>query len=221
MAGLNGKASRRGIEGVSKATESERRDTHTSLPGEIVDFDPATQTATVRIMYKPTVNGQAVEPPLLKQVPVSQPRAGGFSMTAPIKAGDPVNLSFDGADTSDYYEGGQQTAGTTKRMNSLSDATATPGRAPGPKALSNFDPENMHLGTEDGKSGVRVSPDGKLALEGPGGVEDIMVIVSELLDILSGETADVKYGSSKGKHPLTHQGDFAALKARWDSMKLK
>lgn len=221
MAGLNGKASRRGIEGVSKATEAERRDTHTSLPGEIVDFDPATQTATVKIMYKPTVNGQAVEPPLLKKVPVSQPRAGGFSMTAPLKPGDPLNISFDGADTSDYYETGQQSAGGTKRMNSLSDATATPGRAPGSKALANMDPENMHIGTEDGKSGVRVTPGGKLALEGPGGAEDVMVILSELLDLLTNDKLDVKIGSSKGKvHALENKTQYAALKARLDSMKL-
>lgn len=222
MAGLKGKAGRRGNGGVGNATEAERRDMHGKLPGQIVDFDPVTQEATVKIMYKPTVNGEAVEPPLLTKVPVAQPRGGGFSMTAPIKPGDAVDLSFDSQDVQDYYRTGEQSAGATKRMNSLSNATATPGRPPATKALPNMDPDNMHVGTEDGKSGMRTSPDGKLALEGPGGAEDLLVIISELLGVLAGETTDVILGSSKalGTHPLTNQSTYAALKARVDSMKL-
>lgn len=221
MAGLTGKATRRGTtEGVGRATESERRDTNTNLPGEIVDYDPVTQLATVRIMYKPTVNGTPVEPPLLKKVPVRQTRGGGFSMTVAIKTGDTVNLSFDGVDTSEFQTTGRQMPGITKRLNSLSDATATPDRVASTRALERMDAVNMHLGTEDGLSGVRVSPAGLLALEGPGGSQDMVVILSELLGILLDETTTVKSGSSKGTHPLTNQSAFAALKARLDSMKL-
>lgn len=221
MAGLPGKATRRGAtEGVGRATESERRDTHTNLPARIVEFDHKTQLATLRLMFKPTINGIAIDPPLLKKVPIRQPRGGGFSWTVPIKPGNTVNVTFDGVDTSAYQTTGLQMPGMTKRLNSLSDATASPGRVSDPEALVNMDADNMHLGTDDGKSGVRVSPAGKLALEGPGGIEDMVVILSELLGVLLAETTTVQSGSSKGTHPLTNQSTFAALKARLDSMKL-
>lgn len=215
MSGQQGKATRRSrTAGVGVAAQSERADAFHKLPGQIVSFDPATQTATVKIMHKPIVNGEPIDPPELLEVPVVQPRGGGFSMTAPLGAGDWVELSFDDVDTSGFRDSGEQSAAGSKRLNSLSDAVAVPGRSPATVALGNYDASNLFVGTEDGNSGLRVTPDGKVELAGPGGTQDLVTILHELLTILSSETTIPPL-------PLAHQGDYAALAARLASMKLR
>lgn len=220
MSGLRGKAGRRSkTAAVGAATQAERRDSHTRLPGQIVSFDAATQTASVRIMHMPIVNGEAVSPPILESVPVSQPRGGGFAMTAPIQPGDYVDLTFDDVDTSGFYEGGGQSAPGTQRLNSLSDATATLGRQPSGGALSGYDVANLFVGTEDGSNGLRISRAGLVALDGNG--EELFTILSELLGVLAGDVSVVATGSSSGSWPLQGQGDYSSLKARIDAMKLR
>ena len=215
MTGSVGKATRRSRSlGVGVAAQSERADAFHNLPGQIVSFDPTTQTATVKIMHKPTVNGEVVDPPELLEVPVIQPRGGGFSMTAPLGVGDWVDLKFDDVDTSGFRDSGEQSAAGTKRLNSLSDAVAVPGRAPSTDALPNYDPDNMFAGTADGMSGLRVSKSGQVEIPGPGGTEDLLTLLSELLGILSGEKTVLNID-------LASQSAYASLKARLDAMKLR
>lgn len=215
MSGFVGKATRRSRSaGVGVAAQSERQDMFTKLPGQIVSFDPATQTATVKIMHKPVINGKEVTPPELLEVPVVQPRGGGFSMTAPLGAGDWVDLTFDDVDTSAFRDGGSQ-VGSGRRMNSLSDAIATPGRAPATDVLPNYDSSNLFVGTADGKAGLRVSPSGKVEIAGPGGAEDLVTIIHELLGHLSGSKTTA-IGT-----PIQHAGDYGSLQARVASMKLR
>lgn len=216
MSGYVGKATRRSRSaGVGVAAQSERADAFHKLPGQIVSFDPATQTATVKIMYQPTVDGEPVDPPELLEVPVVQPRGGGFAVTAPLGAGDWVELSFDDVDTSGFRDSGVASAGGTRRMNSLSDAVATPGRAPSTGALPNYDASNFFMGTADGNSGVRVSPDGKVELAGPSGTEDLVSIIHELLGLLAASVT-TPVGTD-----IQHKADYAAIQARVASMKLR
>jgi len=219
MTGLTGKATRRSkTAGVGAAATSERRDTHGRLPGQIVSFDPATQTATVRLMVMPIVNGEPIEPPDLVEVPISQPRGGGFAMTAPIAAGDYVDVNFDDVDTSGFRSSGSQSKPGTARLNSLSDATATLGRQPSGEALTAYDAANMFMGTVDGANGLRISPGGQVAIDGAG--EELFTILSELLDVLSDDSADTTRDSPT-QRPLNGQPAYAALKSRIDAMKLR
>jgi len=178
----------------------------------------ATQTATVRLMVMPLVNGEPVNAPELLEVPVNQPRGGGFAMTAPIAAGDYVDVNFDDVDTSGFRDSGSASAPGTARLNSLSDATATLGRQPSGAALSAYDAANMFMGTIDGANGLRISPEGKVAIDGAG--EELLTILSELLDVLSDDSADTTRDSATAR-PLNGQPAYAALKGRLDAMKLR
>jgi len=219
MTGLTGKATRRSkTAGVGQAAQSERRDTHGRLPGQIVSFDPGTQTASIRIMHMPIVNGEPISPPVLEGVPVSQPRGGGFAITTPIAAGDYVDLTFDDVDTSGFYESGGQSAPATGRLNSLSDATATIGRQPSGMALSGYDVSNIFIGTESGAHGLRISPGGQVAIDGAG--EELFTILHELLNTLAGDSADTTR-SSPSTRPLNGNPTYVALAGRINAMKLR
>lgn len=222
MSGVQGKASRRvPAESVGELNRKDKMNNLTQMQGEIVDFDPTTQEATVKLRWKPTVNGEQIEPPLLKKVRVNQPRGGGFSSTLPMGAGDPVTLNFDSRDQSTSYNDGGQQASGSDRIGSFSDAVATPAGASSTEALSNYDADNAFWGTADGISGLRVGTDGKLALEGPAG-DDIMSILFELLSLLASDKLDIKVGSSIGQlHALEKQADYQALAARVEAIKLR
>ena len=70
---------------------------HTSLPAQVVDYDAATQTATLRVMLFRTVDKDNVtgkEYPLLSKIPVHFPRAGGMSITLPVAPDDDCMVFF-------------------------------------------------------------------------------------------------------------------------------
>ena len=215
--------------GGSKANRSDMADTigrmiderigrtFTALPGRIRSFDPATQRATVEVLHTPQVGGEALAIPDLVEVPVSQPRGGGFAITLPLKAGDGVQILFQSGDTDRWYQEGGRQDGATRRTSDLSFAVAVPGLEPAPNALESYDPDNLVIGTTNG--GVTVSPDGKVSIEGGG--EDLLTILHDLLTILEGGQTTVTYGSSAGIHPLTQQADYGALKGRLAAMKLR
>lgn len=215
--------------GGSKANRSDMADTigrmiderigrtFTALPGRIRSFDPTTQRATVEVLHTPQVGGAALAIPDLVEVPVSQPRGGGFAITLPLKAGDGVQILFQSGDTDAWYQKGGAQEGATRRASDLSFAVAVPGLEPAPNALGSYDPDNLVIGTPGG--GVTVSPEGKVSIEGGG--EDLLTILHDLLTLLEAATTTVTFGSSAGIHPLTEQADYGALKDRLAALKLR
>ena len=78
---------------------------YTAMPGEIVAYDAATRRADVRgalaIMVKDDAGQEEpIDRPVISNVPVLLPssgfmgRMGGFLLSFPLKAGDPVQLLF-------------------------------------------------------------------------------------------------------------------------------
>lgn len=143
---------------------------HTSLPGRIETYDPATQTADVQPLIQRTLvasDGTELDPeslPILHDVPVAFPRGGGFYLTWPLQAGDLVHLIFVERSTDQYRaSGGEETRPLDFRMHSLADAVAYPGFYPSGLALSDAHPENAVLGAESGAQ-IHVRPDGEVHL---------------------------------------------------------
>lgn len=221
MAGEVGKVSRRNAADAAAAgTQGERADMMREAPVEVVSFDPATQTATLKMLISPTVGGKKITPPLLHKVPFEQARGGGFGMTVPVKAGDKGRVTFADRDSSAYEKGGEQSQSASRRMNSLSDGTFTLGKSPGTGAYKDYDSANMFIGSDDHKHGLRVSPGGTIAIEGNG--ESLLLILSELCGLLMTDKLDIKVGSSQGKlHAMEHRFAYARLQGRIDAMKLR
>lgn len=95
--------------------------------GEIVSFDPATQTAEVKIKMSFLLNGEIKEYPLLLDCPCIILAGGEGALTLPIKAGDSCLVLFNDRDMDNWYSGGQTMPPRTDRLHDFSDAIALVG----------------------------------------------------------------------------------------------
>lgn len=219
MAGLQGKLTNWADDISGTQITDEKNSTWGEIPGQIVSFDPATQTATIQPLFKPTFNGRAVEMPQLLEVPVRFQQGGGGGITFPIRAGDKVTLRPQMRSLENYLTEGDGQAEDERAFN-LSDMEAhIAGGTDLAGAMKGFDANNTHLRTDpDGNFGVRGSEDGKFAIDGAeGNIYDLLATVVELL---GRETTTVQSGSSAGNHPLTHQAEFAEIAAKLRAMAL-
>lgn len=96
-------------------------DVRTAVPGMVVDYDAAKQTATVKLAVRlPTPDGSDVEEiKPLPNVPVKWPRGGGYFATMPLVAGDPGLLVFSEVDFSAWRETGEVADPATPRRHGL------------------------------------------------------------------------------------------------------
>lgn len=151
---------------IKQGIESRIKDVHTAMPGIIESFDPVKQTASIqpaikRIFKTVDAEKEILTPaalPVLINVPVMQPRGGGYSLTFPITTGDECLLIFCERSI-DYWhqESGVKNPGA-KRFHHLSDAIAYVGLSSIPKKVPNYDPDNIQLKKDDGTSEITILP---------------------------------------------------------------
>lgn len=152
------------------------------IDGEVVDYDAATQTATVRPLYKPMHNGKPVDMPELQKVPINFPRSGQGAITHPVPAGTRVRLT-PMMRSSELYHTEDNGEPSDTRSFALSDMEASlTGGDPLTSPLQNVDPDNTHIrANAEGTFGLRISPDGKFMHEGAEG--DIYALVHEAVGL--------------------------------------
>ena len=220
MTGYIGKTTNGDSDVVGMQTQSEREAQWGEMPGKIVSFDGATQTATIQPLYKPKHNGVAVDMPELLEVPVRFPRAGNGAFTMPIQAGDVVTLRPQMRSSENYHGGEDYEASDTRSFN-LSDMEAyLDGGESLANPIPNFDGSNMHMRFDpEGQFGVKGSKDGKIKIEGSEG--NIYDLLAQVVELLASDTLEIKYGSSAGTgHALEHQSAYAAIAAKLRAMAL-
>lgn len=151
------------------------------IPGEIVSYDPATQTATVKPLYKPLHNGEPVDMPELYEVPVEFPRTANSAITSPVPAGTKVMLN-PSMRSREKYDDENDGAPSDGRAFHLADMRATiTGGDSLTEPLANVDPDNTHVRfNADGSYGMRGSPDGKIKIEGNQG--NIYELINDAID---------------------------------------
>ena len=208
-------------ESVATQIQAEKENQLGEIPGKIIAFDPATQTATIQPLYKPRHNGQPVDMPELLEVPVRMPRAGNGADTFPIQKDNIVTLRPQMRSSENYHTGEDYTPSDSRSFN-LSDMEAY---LDGGESLSNpipnFDAENRHIRFDpEGQYGIRGSADGKIKIEGnQGNIYDLLATVVELL---ASDTLQVNYGSSAGTgHALEHQAQYADIAGKLRAMALE
>lgn len=200
--------------------QDERLDTATRLPVRVKEVDYGKQTTTLEVLYKPTFGGKEVDFPDLLEVPIQQARGGGFAVTMPVKKGDYGFVDFGARDIDNWWESGEAKPAASQRYHSFSDGIYVPGANPSTNVMSNYDGDNVFIGTDDHKNGLRVTPSGTVAIEGAG--ESLMAILSELLDALSQDQLQINYGSSAGSgHQLQLRAKYAELLGRLNTMKFR
>ena len=153
-------------ESLRLAMESQQAQIWTALPGVVAAVNLAAQTLSVQ----PTVQGSVASPdgakqlvnlPLLVDVPIVWPRAGGFALTFPITAGDEVLVVFASRCIDSWWQSGGIGAPAEARMHDLSDGFAILAPTSQPKKLSGVSSTNVQLRDEAGTTYVEITPDGK------------------------------------------------------------
>ena len=221
MHGYVGKTNTVDEDMIDARIRNEREDTWGPMDGEIVSFDPAKQTATVRPFYKKRLAGVATQVPDLQEVPVEFDRGGGGAITRPVKAGDKVRLTPKMRNSTGYDEGGGAFEAEDERSFNLSDYVAS---LHGGNSLSdpiqNFDADNFHARFDDaGEYGIRGSADGKIKIEGSEG--NIYDLLAQVVELLAADTLTITHGSSLGNgHRLEFQAQYAAIAAKLRAMAL-
>jgi Phage protein Gp138 N-terminal domain len=154
---------------IMEYIETRLRDLHTCLPGQIVSFNPATQTAVVQPSIKRVfvVNnpGQGatvsqVNLPLCVDVPVQFPGGNGYALTFPVVAGDECWLMFSERAIDFWFQNGGQQLPSEYRLHDLSDAVATVGLRSQPNVVADFSTSACELRSRDGSIKISLSSSG-------------------------------------------------------------
>lgn len=109
----------------------DRENLHTSLPGEIVEYDHNKRKAKVKPLIKfRKPDGTFLEYPIITGVPVVFPCSSTASFIFPVKKEDKVLLVFAERSIDEWLFDGRDMEPEIHRMHSISDCVAIPGLQP-------------------------------------------------------------------------------------------
>lgn len=162
-------------EALLSALEGAQAKIWTALPGVVAAVDLNAQTVAVQPTIRGRVTGQdgrvqSVNMPLLADVPIVFPRAGGFALTFPIAVGDEVLVVFASRAIDSWWQSGGIGEPVEARMHDLSDAFAIPGPTSQPKKLSGVSAANVQLRNAAGDSFLEITPAGDVNIVSAGNV---------------------------------------------------
>jgi len=184
--GRIGKTTNRFEDVIGAEITAEREDIWGPIPGEIVSFDPATQTATVRPLYMPRHNGVPVQIADLQEVPVRFQRMGGFVMTTPVRAGDRVTLRPNMRNSAAFHEADGAFSSDDSRSFSLSDMEAELSGGEGAsRPIQNFNGDHMEIRSESGDFAIMMTEDGKFQMRGAQG--DWFALMADMAQALASD----------------------------------
>jgi len=148
------------------AIENEMAQMHVAIPGIIESFDAASQTASVQpaIMEDVKIGADDTKPtnlPLLTQVPVQFPRAGGYSITFPVQKGDECLVVFGDSCIDGWWQSGGVQQQMETRRHDLSDAMAILGITSTGKVIGKtgaaFSTGSMQIRSDDGGTYIELA----------------------------------------------------------------
>lgn len=141
----------------------------TALPGIVAAVDLVKQTVSVQPATQgeqesPDGSSASVNLPLLVDVPIVWPRAGGFALTFPVKVGDEVLVMIADRCIDAWWQSGGIGAALEPRMHDLSDAFAilAPSSQPKAKLLVNVSSTAMQMRNEAGTAYIEITPAGAI-----------------------------------------------------------
>lgn len=144
--------------------ENHSNNMRVAIPGYIVDFNSSTQTATIQPTIKERLKGTQVDLPKLLDVPVQFPKAGGYSITFPVKTGDECLVIFSDMCIDAWYQSGGIQPQLESRRHDLSDGIAILGISSLPNTIKSFSNEGLQLRDESGNTYIQVT-DNKISMK--------------------------------------------------------
>jgi len=135
------------------------KDTHTSIPGHVLTFDSATQTAQVQIGIERTdINGAVFTPPPLVIVPVMF-HGGDFSVEFAVTPGCEGWIFFSQRCIDGWFNTGGVAANPIARFHDASDACFVPGTRSLPNVLPDFQNNGIRIRNRSGSQYVWLKSD--------------------------------------------------------------
>ena len=182
------------------------------LPGRIESYDASTQKASVKpLLRRLDRDGTEQSRPIITNVPVVWPRAGGAAMTMPVERGDGVMVLFSDRSLDRWLSRGGEVTPDDRRVHDYSDAIAVPGLVPFADA-EGHDDGGLVVGYPDGAR-AKLSDDGKVAIGND--AEELLALFGELLEALISATTATAIGSQ----PLSEVPTFEQIRQRLDEIK--
>lgn len=137
---------------------------HTCFPASIETYDHTQQRASVKpLLNRRLKDGRIEELPVIANVPVWFPRAGGASITMPVKRGDTVLVACAERSLDEWLERGGVQTPADRRKHALFDGVAFPGLLP--FATGSLAENNDDLLITFAGSRVRLKPGGNVEVE--------------------------------------------------------
>lgn len=138
-------------------------DIRVAMPGIIQAFDDSTQTATVQVAIREKVlingNEEWTEIPLLVDVPVLFPRAGGYSITFPVTGGDECLVIFSDCCYDAFWQSGSVQNQVDYRRHDLSDGMAILSGISQPNRLGNVSAGGLQIRSDSGGAVIELAGD--------------------------------------------------------------
>lgn len=131
--------------------------------GEIVSFNPSTQTAEVQIKMLRMMNGELKQYPVLVDCPCIVLSGGNGYLTMPINPGDSCLVLFNDRDIDNWYSGGQSVAPRTERKHNFADAIALVGLRNKQNQISGYFADGVEI--KHGNSSIKLK-DGYIDIKG-------------------------------------------------------
>jgi hypothetical protein len=130
----------------------------------VQSFDSDKQTVTVQLCIRERINLNGVLSwetlPLLVDVPVFMPRAGGFCITMPVSAGDECLVVFGDSCMDAWWQSGGIQNQMDKRRHDLSDGYALMGIWSQPKKLEDYSTNSIQIRNNAGTNKIELSSTG-------------------------------------------------------------
>nr|DAH65628.1 MAG TPA: baseplate component [Caudoviricetes sp.] len=132
-----------------------------ACPGIIQSFDEKEQTVSVQLAIRELISDSEYEKrwsiiPMLVDVPIVIPRAGGYCLTMPIQKGDECLVVFGDMCIDAWWQQGNIQNQLVMRRHSLSDGFAILGVWSQPRVIKNYSKDSCQLRNEEGNTFIEL-----------------------------------------------------------------
>lgn len=163
-------------ESLRLALENAQANLWTATPGIVAAVNLAAQTVSVQpaiqgTLTNPDGSTQNVNLPVLVDVPIVWPRAGGFALTFPIAVGDEVLVVFASRCIDSWWQSGGVGIPAEARMHDLSDGFAILAPTSQSKKFANVSSTNVQLRDSAGSTYVEITPGGAARIVGASSID--------------------------------------------------
>ena len=181
----------------------------TCLPCEVLEYDSGAVTVNVQPLikipvYLPDGEIETVELPMLLDVPVMFPCAGGFTITHPIQKGDECLVNFADRNIDLWWQSGGIQNPFDTRKHDLSDGFAFFRPQSQAKKISGISTTDLEIRNDSNTCKIQIKPNGEIHFIGAKSVFHHPVEMQQTLSVTGKSTMQgganiggIEFGSHK------------------------